>query len=160
MVSTSSKINGMVKSVVGKYSQKNAIQTTILSAILFCFIVFKITVPDNLAHLVNNLYGHLIIVGLSFFIFTKSNPVVAVMFAFAAFAVLNRSGNTSMHSMHQYIPSEDAKELMMMNMNEQPGTLEEEVVSQVIPLTAHADVTENIYQPKLSCDTGGAAMAY
>jgi hypothetical protein len=135
-------------------------QTTIISAILFCFIVCKITIPDNLAHLVNNVYGNLIIVGLSFFIFTKSNPIVAIMFAFAAFAVLNRSGSTSMYSIHQYIPNEDGKELMMMNMNERPGTLEEEIVAQVIPLTAHADVTENLYQPKLSCDTSTAAMAY
>jgi hypothetical protein len=160
MVSTTSKVSGMVNSAVGKLSKKNTILTTVLSVILFYFIICKITVPDNLAHLVNNVYGHLIIVGLSFFIFTKSNPVVAIMFAFAAFAVLNRSGSTAMYSMHQYIPSEDGKELMMMNMNEQPGTLEEEVVAQVIPLMAHADVTDNLYQPKLSCDTGNAAMAY
>jgi hypothetical protein len=134
--------------------------TLVLAVLLVIFIVGELRIPDNLAQMVNSIYGQLAMVGLVVFLSTKFHPVLTILIALAVMDLLNRATDTSMYSIAQYIPSEAKKVRQMADANHFfPFSLEEQVISQAITLPEHESVeTGANYMPILS-DTACASAS-
>lgn len=124
----------------------------IFGVMIACFIVMDLKVPDNMAKGVNSIGGQVVIVGIALFLFTQTHPIIGVLFAIAAFELINRSKSLSMYTVSQYVPSESKKKRQMDAYNEVPYTsLEEEMVDSVSPLPEHQTITTGAnYMPVLS----------
>ena len=144
-------MNEMIDTITRPSNRMNLV----VSLLLAMFVVFKFKIPDNMAVAVNSVYGHMLIVATTFYIFTQSNAVVAVLFMIAAYELLNRASDTSMYTISQYIPSENKKLNMMESVNGFPATLEESVIDGAIPLASHDSTVDGTnYQPRLAACNG------
>ena len=124
----------------------------IFGLMIACFIIMDLKIPDNMAKGVNSIGGQVVVVGITLFLFTQAHPIIGVLFAIAAFELINRSKNLSMYTVAQYVPSEHKKKRQMNAYNEVPYTsLEEEMVHSVSPLPEHETITTGAnYMPVLS----------
>ena len=127
----------------------------IFGVMIACFIVMDMKVPDNMAKGVNSVGGQVVIVGITIFLFTQAHPIIGVLFAIAAFELINQSKSLSMYSVSQYVPSESKKKRQMDAYNEVPySSLEEEMVDSLSPLPEHETVSAGTnYMPVLSDTT-------
>ena len=105
----------------------------VILAVLFLLIPFNL--PDNLVKFVDNMYiisvlCLLVIVGLYYL-----NPVVSVALIIFAIELVRRSKlqNRTLGDL-RYIPSERKKSQQLNNLNEMPETLEEQIVSKMVPV--------------------------
>jgi hypothetical protein len=133
----------------------------VFGVLLACFIAMDLKVPDNMAKAVNSSVGQVVLLGIAIFLFMHTHPIIGILFAIAAFELINRSDDLSMYTVSQYIPSENRKKKQMDSYNELPySSLEEEMVRQVSPLPEHETITTGIgYMPVLSsCGTNASDL--
>jgi len=141
----------------------------ILVVLLICFSVMNLRIPDNMAKGANSIPGHVVITGITIFLFTKTHPIVGILFAIAAYELINRSSDMSMYTVAQYIPSEAKKLKKMAGFNSldeedlnpdtqyEHSSLEEDMISMATPLPEHETVASGAnYKPVLS-DCAGAS---
>ena len=124
-------------------------------ALLIVFVVFQIPVPQGVSSMVATLPGMsvLFIVAVCTFYY---NPLVGIVSLIAIYELLRRSGVDLFDMSSKYIPSEEKKEKELTAMNEFPMTLEEEVVSSMVPME-HESLGAPSYKPVLE-DDGSSLM--
>jgi len=108
----------------------------VLAVVFAIFIVMDIKIPDNIASLVDTVVGKtlVIMVGLSLLVV---NPLVGILGAIAAYELIRRSsGSSHMFGIKDFIPSEDKKHNEMKVYQNNETSLEEEVISNMLPRTA------------------------
>ena len=116
---------------------------------LCLFIVFPISIPKELAKLVDTVIGKIIIaiIVLNLFI---SHPLVGSIGVVAAYELLRRSSKQS----HQHvgihkknIPSEEQKTGNLTSFNQFPVTVEEIVINNKIPYSFNIDTPSQVNTP-------------
>ena len=108
----------------------------VLAVVLAVFIVMDIKIPDNIASLVDTVVGKtlVIMVGLSLLVV---NPLVGILGAIAAYEVIRRSsGSSHLFAVKDFLPSEEKKHNEMKVYQNNETSLEEEVISNMLPRTA------------------------
>ena len=122
----------------------------ILCLLLSCFVVFDVEVPLVLAEVVDNPIGKIGVATLALCILSQ-NTLVGVVAIIAAYVLIQRSeGKTGSYGERNFLPNENKKLSHLNAMNQFPGTLEEEIISTMLPMNRSMDLTESEYKPVLA----------
>jgi hypothetical protein len=108
----------------------------LLSVLLIVFIVFDIQVPEGVAVFIDSIVGKalLIIIALALL---SVNPIVGVLALITAYELIRRSSESSGNGpIYKYMPSDHKRDKELSLMNDQPYTVEEEVIANMLPRTA------------------------
>ena len=122
----------------------------VLTALLSVFILFDIKVPLVLADLVDNPIGKIVVAVLSLCLLSV-NALAGVVGLIAAYVLIQRSGDaTGTIATQNYLPNEEKKSTHLSAMNQFPVTVEEEVISKMLPTTNVIDITLPEFKPVLA----------
>jgi len=129
----------------------------ILTLLLSIFILFDIKVPLVLAELVDNPIGKIVVAVLSLCLLS-TNALAGVVGLIAAYVLIQRSADsTGTAAEKNYLPSEVKKSSHLSAMNQFPVTVEEEVISKMLPSTNTRDLTTPEFKPVLDDNHEAAA---
>ena len=129
----------------------------VLTALLSVFILFDIKVPLVLADLVDNPIGKIVVAVLSLCLLSV-NALAGVVGLIAAYVLIQRSGDaTGTIATQNYLPNEEKKSTHLSAMNQFPVTVEEEVISKMLPSTNQRDMTQPEFKPVLDDNHDAAA---
>ena len=121
----------------------------LLSILLSIFVVFDIKVPLVLAELIDNPIGKILTAVMALCLLSM-NVVVGVLGLIAAYVLIQRSANkTGTVGTKNYLPTESKKSNHLSAMNQFPVTVEEEVISKMLPSTNNRDLTAPEFKPVL-----------
>ena len=130
----------------------------ILTVLLIIFVLFDIKIPLVFAELIDNPVGK-ILVAVSALCLLSTNKLAGVIGIVAAFILLQRaSESTGTKAKDLYLPTEHKKSKHLTSMNQFPITVEEEVISKMLPTTNFRDFTQPEFKPVLD-DNHNAAVS-
>lgn len=119
-----------------------------LILILIAYILLNVETPHFLAKLIDNLYGNIILLVITIYVFSHSNPVLGIVLLVAVYELINRSGDkTGTAAIKRFMPTELTKSNDLNAFNQFPVTLEEEVVKKMAPLVETNGPYELDYKP-------------
>ena len=107
----------------------------LLAAVLCMFIVMPVSIPNEVASLVDTFVGKVVVVIVALNLFF-AHPVVGAVGIIAAYELIKRSegkGSSVPAALQKYIPSEANKTSTLSRVNQFPVTVEEIVVHNQIP---------------------------
>jgi len=130
----------------------------VLTLLLSIFVLFDIKVPLVLAELVDNPIGKIVVAALSLCLLSV-NALAGVVGLIAAYVLIQRSGDaTGTVAEKHYLPTQAKKSAQLSAMNQFPVTVEEEVISKMLPSTNQRVLSEPEFKPVL-CDNHDAAKS-
>ena len=130
----------------------------VLTVLLTVFILFDIKIPLVFAELVDNPLGKILVAALSLSLLSM-NTVAGVLGLVAAFILFQRAADsTGSYAVKRYLPTEHKKYRHIAAMNKFPITVEEEVISKMLPTTNFRGLTPPEFKPVLG-NTHKAAAA-
>ncbi len=131
----------------------------ILIVVFVLYILLDIKTPENLALLIDNMYGQIVIILASLGLFLNSHPAVGVLGFFVAYEIIRRSSvATGSEASRKYVPTEETKADELQEMNTYKRTLEEEVVDNMLPLVGPPDNSDPSYKPVLEDNIEGSKL--
>lgn len=108
----------------------------LLSLLLIVFIVFDIQVPEGVAVFIDSIVGKALIIIIALALLSV-NPIVGVLALITAYELIRRSSESSGSGpIYRYMPSDHKRDKELNLLNEQPYTVEEEVIANMLPRTA------------------------
>ena len=130
----------------------------VLTLLLSVFILFDIKVPLVLAELIDNPIGKIAVAILALCLLSL-NALAGVVGLVAAYVLIQRAGDiTGTTAQKIYVPDEEKKSAQLSAMNQFPITVEEEVISKMLPTTNARDTFPAEFKPVLD-DNHEAANA-
>ena len=121
----------------------------LLVILLTLFIVFDVPLPDFVSELVDNPVGK-VVVAIGALCMLSVNPLIGVLSVIAAFVLIQRSSfGTGSYGLNNFLPTESKKSSHLVAMNDFPVTVEEEVISKMLPVANYEDVSQPEYKPVL-----------
>ena len=124
----------------------------LLAIVLIIYIVCDIKTPKDLAKLIDNLIGNVVVIVIALCMFAGdgSPKIVGILSLIAGYLLIKRSSEaTGTHGLRNFVPSEEKKALEFTQYNDFPITLEEEVVAKMAPLVKSDGVSNADYKPVL-----------
>ena len=120
----------------------------LLSVLFIIFLLFDIQIPRVIASLVDTTLGNVAVVIASLSLFYTKNNVLAVLGLVVAYEIIRRS--TGVYGLMNHVPTQGQKDKMMEKMNEniKHSSLEEEMVSKILPVVS-GDFLPPKYEPVL-----------
>ena len=107
----------------------------LLSIIFIIYLIMGYKTPEPVANLVDTLIGKILILMGVIYLFSKANPILAILGLFVAFDLVRRSSMaTGIDALKKYAPTEANKMSQFSAFNQFPYTLEQEVVSKMAPI--------------------------
>jgi len=130
----------------------------VLTVLLSIFILFDIKIPLVFAELVDNPLGKILVGAISLSLLSM-NTLAGVIGLIAAFVLFQRSADaTGTYARVKYLPTEHKKSKHISAMNTFPVSVEEEIISKMLPTTHFRDLTPPEFKPVLD-DNHEAASA-
>jgi hypothetical protein len=115
--------------------EKEHMGELLLAIIFIIYLIMGYKTPRAVANIVDSIVGKIIVFGIVIYMFTNSNPILAVLTLMVAFDLVRRSyvasGN---YGINNYMPSEGTKNEQFTAMNQFPYTLEQEMVKRMAPI--------------------------
>tara|TARA_X000000368_G_C22701452_1_gene566973 strand:+ start:22 stop:456 length:435 start_codon:yes stop_codon:yes gene_type:complete len=119
---------------------------TFLGLLLILFIVIDVSIPLDLANVIDTIVGKTVIVLVIFSLLTY-NKFVGVLAIVAGYLLIMRSMNTSGKTNMKYLETEKKKFSKMKKFNiKHKTTVEEEVINNMLPMTNERNV-ESVFKP-------------
>jgi len=120
----------------------------VLIALFIIFILFDVPVPTVVSSLVDTTLGNVVVIFGAISLFYCKNNVLAVLGLVVAYELIRRSAG--IYGLLNHVPTQENKDKMMNSFNEniKHSTLEEEMVSNILPLVSGPVGTPN-YEPVL-----------
>lgn len=119
----------------------------VLSLLFMAFIVLDIKVPEGAAVLLDSIVGKAVVILIALTLLSV-NPIVGVLALITAYELLRRSSDASGKGpIHKYVPSTHKRNKELLLMQEQPYTVEEEVIANMLPRTATDALDNPSYKP-------------
>jgi len=116
------------------YERKNMGQL-ILIILFLIYLVIGYKTPYDLAILIDNIWVKAIIVIIAIVLFAVCNPILGILGFFVAYKLIMTSNiDSGNYEKQRYIPTEEKKYAEMINNNEYPYTLEQEIVKLRAPI--------------------------
>jgi len=117
--------------------------------LIILFVTSNIQVPEVLANIIDNPLGQISIYLIALSLFFVNNVLGAVALI-GAFELIRRSEKkTGTYQIKRFLPSQTHKDRHLSSFNQFPLTLEEEVVSNMVPLVNEAPIMAPSYKPVL-----------
>lgn len=131
--------------------KKNNYHQLFFVIVLICYIIFNVQTPYAIAPIVDSIFGNIIVIILAFFILVHSNPILGIIFVFAAYEFIRRSSDkTGTSAIKRFLPSQMKMDSHLSAFNQFPVTLEEQMVKQMAPLVETAGPNHLHYNPATS----------
>jgi hypothetical protein len=148
-----------------KYFKKN-VSHSLLAALLVIFIVADIQIPTEVANLLDTLLGRVFVAGAALALLFQ-NTVLGILGIVAAFELLRRAEKNAAGGIqipddsawaaaaqqhdtnNKYLPTEARKAADLSSLNQFPSTLEEAVISDMIPFTSGIPTGPASFRPTL-----------
>ena len=128
--------------------KKNNYHQLFLVIVLLCYIIFNIQTPHMLASMIDNIFGNIIIIIIAFFVLVHSNPILGIIFVFAAYELIRRSSDaTGTSAIKRFLPSQMKMDGHLSAFNQFPVTLEEQMVKKMAPLVETSGPNHLHYEP-------------
>lgn len=127
----------------------------ILCIILIIYLILGFKTPTQIAHIVDSLVGKIILFIIVIYLFIYANTILAILFLFVTFHLLQRSTNSTwgpqgLGNLSSYAPSEIKKNSQFTAFNQFPYTLEQEVVAKMGPIAnSGSSLNKPSYKPLL-----------
>lgn len=119
-------------------------------ALILAFIVFEQDMPLAIARVIDTPVGQIAVFAGAIYLFTISRVLGAVALV-AAYELIRRAQKKTGRRMAlKFLPSEDKKNRELTLMNQFPVSLEEEVVSNMLPYVENSALGEATFKPHLS----------
>lgn len=120
----------------------------VLIALFIIFILFDVPVPTVVSSLVDTTLGNVVVIFGALSLFYCKNNVLAVLGLVVAYELIRRSAG--IYGLLNHVPTQENKDKMMNSFNEniKHSSLEEEMVSNILPLVSGPVGTPN-YEPVL-----------
>ena len=116
------------------YERKN-IGQLVLIILFLIYLVIGYKTPPDLAILIDNIWVKVIIIIIAIVLFAVCNPILGILGFFVAYKLIMTSNiETGNYGKQNYIPTEEKKYADMINNNEYPYTLEQEIVKLRAPI--------------------------
>ena len=116
------------------YERKNVSQL-ILTILFLIYLVIGYKMPYDLAVLLDNIWGKVIIIIIAIVLFAVCNPILGILGFFVAYKLIMTSNiDSGNYGIQHYIPAEEKKYADMINNNKYPYTLEQEIVKLRAPI--------------------------
>ena len=149
---------------------KKNVSHSLLAALLVIFVVGDIQIPTEVANLLDTLLGRVFVAGVAISLLLK-NPVLGVLGIVAAYELLRRAEKNAAGGMpgiqmpaprawaqaatehntnDRYLPSEGKKAADLSSLNQFPLTLEETVISEMIPFSSNYSIGQPSFRPTLN----------
>ena len=110
----------------------------VVMLVFVLYLVFPIDTPNMLAFCVDSTMGYLSIFLLGLYLFKDSNKLLAVLFLFVAYELVNRSCKVTKNkaaSVARPVRTEKERKSNMVAMNpHKESSLEEEVIDKMAPV--------------------------
>ena len=138
-------------------------QNLFVIVLLTLYIALDIKTPKFIAVLVDSLPGNLAVAGFVIASLCKGTNsharVICALGMIAAYELIRRSSvATGSHGIRTMLPSEEKKGKLFSALNQFEGTLEEEAVNNMQPMTTHSPDGSASYKPVLHGLTGTTAL--
>jgi len=143
------------------YKAENRYQT-FLGFLFVVYILSNLELPNDLTKLINTTGGNVVIIMLAVSVFYHTHPAVGILGLIAAYEIIKRSGNGVAYiDIDSYIPSE-ASRSHEMAITQPPfkGTLEEDMVRNMVPLVVPSETSPLDYQPTLDSLHNASPLNY
>lgn len=119
-------------------------------ALLIAFIIFEQDIPLTIARVVDNPFGQIAVFAVAVYLFTL-NRILGAVALVAAYELIRRSQKKTGRKMAlKFLPTEDKKYKELTVLNQFPVTLEEEVVSNMVPFVENSSLGESSFKPHLT----------
>jgi hypothetical protein len=116
------------------FERKNLSQL-ILIILFLIYLVIGYKMPYDLAVLLDNVWGKIIIIIIAIVLFAVCNPILGILGFFVAYKLIMSSNiDSGNYGIKHYIPREEKKYADMINNNKYPYTLEQEIVKLRAPI--------------------------
>jgi hypothetical protein len=130
--------------------QKEHMGELILTILFIIYLVMGFQLPLPVATIVDSILGKIFLLMIVVYLFSYSNPILAVLFLLVAIHMIrNSSVVTGNYGLDVFMPSEDKKSQQLTAFNQFPYTLEQEVVAKMAPIYHGAPTTKPSYRPVL-----------
>ena len=108
----------------------------LLSILFVVFIVSDIQIPEGVAVVLDSIVGKAFVCIVALSLLSVS-PIVGVLALITAYELIRRSSNKSgNNSIYKYAPSTHKRDKELLLLQEQPYTVEEEVIAYMLPRTS------------------------
>ncbi len=143
------------------YKAENRYQT-FLGFLFLVYILSNLELPSDLEKLINTTGGNVTVMLLAISVFYHTHPAIGILGLIAAYEVIKRSGNGVAYvDIDNYIPSEASKS-QEMEITQPPfkGSLEEDMVRDMVPLVVPSETSSLNYQPTLDSIHNATPVMY
>jgi predicted membrane protein len=133
----------------------------VLAILFIVFIVMPIDTPDFMSNMIDTPFGMIAIFIMALYLFTCTNPIIAILFIFVSYELIRRSSKaTGKSAIIKHTPTQQNKDIKMEKMNPpKVETLEQEIVNKMAPI-GHSDLSvfsASSYSPIFD-DIGSASL--
>jgi len=139
----------------------------ILTILFILYLFFNVNVPHNLASTIDSPVGMIIVIVISIALLCITNPVLGFLGFIVAYELIRRSGaQTGSQAIKQNIITESKKYNEMesynndLNNNKLFSTLEEVVVSNMVPYINNTQYDNSNVKPVLDKQHDAASVHY
>ena len=136
--------------------QKKNMHQLLLFIVFLIYLIFGVETPKNLANMIDTPYGMIIIILISIALFCVTNPILGFTGFVVAYELIRRAGKSSGNqALQQYVTTESVKSGQMrsfnndVNNNKLYSSLEEQVVSNMVPYTNQSTLETSNVKPVL-----------
>lgn len=153
-----------MSSSMNQLNERKNMSQLILTILFLIYLVFGYKTPNDLAILIDNIWGKAIIIIIAIVLFAVCNPILGILGFFVAYKLIITSNiDSGNYGKQHYIPTEERKYAEMINNNEYPYTLEQEVIKLRAPIYDYnTDDINNTYSftPILDDQKNAASINY
>ena len=141
--------------------QKRNMGQLLLCILFVIYLIMGYKTPNNLAAMVDTMWGKVIIVVLALMLFANSNPVLGVLGLLVAYEFIVRSSHMiGASALAGAYPTEAYKWSPFSQENQFPMTLEQEVVKNMTPMVNSASNGPATFKPILDPQYDAAPVNY
>lgn len=139
----------------------------VLTVLFIVFILFDFRLPGNLANAIDTPAGMTIVIVVSLALFCATNPILGFISFVVAYELIRRAGvQSGSQALKQYVITESQKNREMesfnndVNNNKLYSSLEEEVVSNMVPYINKVQPDGTNVKPVLDKQHDAASIHY
>ena len=139
----------------------------ILAILFLLYLLLNIQTPNNLANAIDTPFGITIVLVIAIALFCVTNPLLGFVGFIVAYELIRRSSvETGSQALKQYVTTETQKKGQMdsfnndVNNNKLHSSLEEEVVSKMVPYVNVVQMDGSNVKPVLDKQHDAASIHY
>jgi hypothetical protein len=131
--------------------QKEHMGELLLAILFIIYLIMGYKTPQPVANIVDTIFGKIAVFGIVIYMFSNSNPILAILTLLVAFDLVRRSYvATGNYGINNFMPSEEVKTGQFTAMNQFPYTLEQEMVKRMAPIIPNGTAMKKpSYKPLL-----------